>query len=325
MSRSVSRRLFEESGLYTRAGAAAGGIGYLHGDSEGEEIMSRELSAPELRDLVAKGRKRGVLTDREIMDALQSVDLTPDQIDEMYEALGAYGVDIIGPGGEGNGDGDGGGDVLRGFAGDLADAFLWAAEAFEDSEAGIGVAVCHQPCRQFRHCGPVAEGADRAYTFPQNRAEPGEGGGVEAEAEAVLQPPAEAVRGELEGGGRGMRGPLTGGEVGHETAARAEPERIAGGEDDGGLAAMGEDRGGVEGHGPGLAPVSGLNKRQVSRAAEDGLRGGECVAACGRQGLWSIFAETDDGEPGISHDPRPASGRNHRGRPHGPSPGRGEG
>jgi|ADurb_Gel_03_Slu_FD_contig_91_648145_length_3074_multi_3_in_0_out_0_2 RNA polymerase primary sigma factor len=111
MSRSVSRRLFAESGRYTRAGAAAGGIGCLHGDSEGEEIMSRELSAPELRDLVAKGRKRGFLTDREIMDALQNVDLTPDQIDEMYEALGAYGVDIVGPGDAGNGDGDGGGAI----------------------------------------------------------------------------------------------------------------------------------------------------------------------------------------------------------------------
>lgn len=111
MSRSVLLRLFEESGRYTRSGAAAGWIGCLHGDSEGEEIMSRELSAPELRDLVAKGRKRGFLTDREIMDALQNVDLTPDQIDEMYEALGAYGVDIIGPGGEGNGDGDGGGAI----------------------------------------------------------------------------------------------------------------------------------------------------------------------------------------------------------------------
>ena len=69
------------------------------------------MSAPELRDLVAKGRKRGFLTDREIMDALQNVDLTPDQIDEMYEALGAYGVDIVGPGDAGNGDGDGGGAI----------------------------------------------------------------------------------------------------------------------------------------------------------------------------------------------------------------------
>ena len=111
MSRSVLRRLFEESGRYTSASAAAGGIGCLHGDSEGEEIMSRELSAPELRDLVARGRKRGVLTDREIMDALQNVDLTPDQIDEMYEALGAYGVDIIGPGSESDPDGDTGGAV----------------------------------------------------------------------------------------------------------------------------------------------------------------------------------------------------------------------
>ncbi len=75
--------------------------------------MPKELSAPELRDLVARGRKRGVLTDREIMDALQNVDLTPDQIDEMYEALGEYGVDIIGCAGENEVDGDGAVETLE--------------------------------------------------------------------------------------------------------------------------------------------------------------------------------------------------------------------
>ena len=57
--------------------------------------MPKELSAPELKDLVAKGRKRGSLTNREIMDALQNVDLTPDQIDEMLEVLGEAGIDIV--------------------------------------------------------------------------------------------------------------------------------------------------------------------------------------------------------------------------------------
>ncbi|MCR4427482.1 MAG: RNA polymerase sigma factor RpoD [Firmicutes bacterium] len=63
--------------------------------SEGEETMPKEITAPELLDLVAKGRKRGVLTYREIMDALQNVDLTAEQIDDMYEALGEYGVEIV--------------------------------------------------------------------------------------------------------------------------------------------------------------------------------------------------------------------------------------
>lgn len=57
--------------------------------------MPKELSAPELKDLVAKGSKRGSLTNGEIADALQNVELTPDQIDEMLEALGESGVDIV--------------------------------------------------------------------------------------------------------------------------------------------------------------------------------------------------------------------------------------
>lgn len=57
--------------------------------------MKKELNAPELKNLVAKGKKRGFLTEREIVDALQDVDLTPDQIEEMYEVLGEFGVDIV--------------------------------------------------------------------------------------------------------------------------------------------------------------------------------------------------------------------------------------
>lgn len=130
MSKSASRRLFGESGRYTNKSAAAGEIGCLHGDSEGEEIMPKELSAPELRDLVARGRKRGVLTDREIMDALQNVDLTPDQIDEMYEALGEYGVDIIGCASDNEVDGDG-----------AVEALEPEAESTEQEETGADLSV----------------------------------------------------------------------------------------------------------------------------------------------------------------------------------------
>ena len=57
--------------------------------------MPKELNAPELKDLVAKGSKRGSLTNGEIMDALQNVELTPDQIEEMFDTLGESGVDIV--------------------------------------------------------------------------------------------------------------------------------------------------------------------------------------------------------------------------------------
>jgi hypothetical protein len=46
--------------------------------------MKKELNAPELKNLVAKGKKRGFLTEREIVDALQDVDLTPDLLGNDY-------------------------------------------------------------------------------------------------------------------------------------------------------------------------------------------------------------------------------------------------
>ncbi|MGI6642055.1 MAG: RNA polymerase sigma factor RpoD [Limnochordia bacterium] len=42
-----------------------------------------------------RGKKRGVLTYREIMDTLQDVELNPDQIDEIYESFSAMGIDVI--------------------------------------------------------------------------------------------------------------------------------------------------------------------------------------------------------------------------------------
>lgn len=48
-----------------------------------------------LNELVAKGKKQGVLTYKEIMDTLQEVELTPDQIDEIYERFANQGIDIV--------------------------------------------------------------------------------------------------------------------------------------------------------------------------------------------------------------------------------------
>ncbi|MGI6148545.1 MAG: RNA polymerase sigma factor RpoD [Firmicutes bacterium] len=42
-----------------------------------------------------RGKKRGMLTYREIMDTLQDVELNPDQIDEIYESFSAMGIDVV--------------------------------------------------------------------------------------------------------------------------------------------------------------------------------------------------------------------------------------
>ncbi len=59
-------------------------------------MSKKDASALEsVNELMERGKKRGMLTYREIMDALQDVDLSPEQIDEVYESLSAMGIDII--------------------------------------------------------------------------------------------------------------------------------------------------------------------------------------------------------------------------------------
>ena len=53
-----------------------------------------------VKELVQKGKKKGSLTYREIMDTLQGIELTADQIDEIYEQLGRMGIDVIPEAGE---------------------------------------------------------------------------------------------------------------------------------------------------------------------------------------------------------------------------------
>lgn len=53
-----------------------------------------------VKNLIQKGKKRGKLTYREIMDALQGIELSTDQIEEVYEYLGGMGVAVTPESGE---------------------------------------------------------------------------------------------------------------------------------------------------------------------------------------------------------------------------------
>ncbi len=57
--------------------------------------MSEQIMAESLKDLVEKGKKNGVLTYHEIMDTFQGNDLTPEQIDEIYEKLSGMGIEVV--------------------------------------------------------------------------------------------------------------------------------------------------------------------------------------------------------------------------------------
>jgi len=58
-------------------------------------LKEEKLKIEGVKDLVEKGKKRGALTYQEIMDTLQGVELTPDQIDEVYEHLGSMGIEVV--------------------------------------------------------------------------------------------------------------------------------------------------------------------------------------------------------------------------------------
>ena len=64
-----------------------------------------ELAIDEVRVLVEEGREQGYLASDHVADALQDVELTPDQIDNIYNIFADLGIDIIE--GEGVATGDG--------------------------------------------------------------------------------------------------------------------------------------------------------------------------------------------------------------------------
>lgn len=53
-----------------------------------------------VKELMEKGKKQGNLTDGEIMNALENIELTADQIDEIYERFTNQGIDIVSDNGD---------------------------------------------------------------------------------------------------------------------------------------------------------------------------------------------------------------------------------
>jgi RNA polymerase primary sigma factor len=49
-----------------------------------------------VKRLIEKGKKNGTLTYKEIMDELEDIDLSPEQIEKIYEVLENMGIDVIG-------------------------------------------------------------------------------------------------------------------------------------------------------------------------------------------------------------------------------------
>ncbi len=60
-----------------------------------ETHEEKELKIEGLDELVRRGKKQGVLTYEEIMDVLETEDLTPEQIDDIYEVLTEKGIEVV--------------------------------------------------------------------------------------------------------------------------------------------------------------------------------------------------------------------------------------
>ncbi len=67
------------------------------GDTMAKEDIRLETVKQEL---INQGKKKGILTYKEIMDGLQEFDLSPEQIDAFYETLTGRGIDVVEAGDE---------------------------------------------------------------------------------------------------------------------------------------------------------------------------------------------------------------------------------
>ncbi|MGD9154915.1 MAG: RNA polymerase sigma factor RpoD [Bacillota bacterium] len=65
---------------------------------DGNKTLSKEKTLPNIegiKELINKGKRKGIISYREIMDSLEQIELTTEQIDEVYETLANNGIEIL--------------------------------------------------------------------------------------------------------------------------------------------------------------------------------------------------------------------------------------
>jgi RNA polymerase primary sigma factor len=58
-------------------------------------VKNGESKMDKIKELIEKGKAKGALTYKEIMDMLEEIELDSDQIEKVYESLEALGIDVI--------------------------------------------------------------------------------------------------------------------------------------------------------------------------------------------------------------------------------------
>ncbi len=64
--------------------------------SKDKNLKEKSVKMGIVKKLIEKGKKSGSLTYKEIMDELEEIDLSPEQIEKIYEVLESMGIDVIG-------------------------------------------------------------------------------------------------------------------------------------------------------------------------------------------------------------------------------------
>lgn len=59
-------------------------------------INTTDAKKQAIKDLIERGKKKHLLTYKEIMDTLEEIELSPDQIEKVYENIENFGIEIVG-------------------------------------------------------------------------------------------------------------------------------------------------------------------------------------------------------------------------------------
>ncbi len=62
----------------------------------GKKVHDKDFQMSVVKKLIEKGKRTGSIAEKEILDELQEIDLSPEQIDKIYETLEALNIEIIG-------------------------------------------------------------------------------------------------------------------------------------------------------------------------------------------------------------------------------------
>lgn len=102
---------------------------------EGGGPMNDKQKIDSVQALIQKGKKKGSLTYREIMDALQGIELSADQIDDIYQQLGRMGIDVVPEPGEVEI------EILNGVKADEDDDIIEDSDDDVEEEAEVDLSV----------------------------------------------------------------------------------------------------------------------------------------------------------------------------------------